>query len=264
METITSVLSGAGGFLLGTLAISMWYGGGNKTVAVWIGFAGAICFALVAAIQMQDYVWRLEKPIPRTENPDRPWVDVNVEIASPLVYDDKGWDAGTRWHILLRYRLNNTGKLPATDIDIHADIIPLMLSYWPDDQIKGGIPQGTPVAGTNVPAELTKLCESLAAMNRHMGSFMGLMLFANETTTQTFHVNINPAHIRRAQETAFGGNLVLLTRVTYRFKDDGGPHQTAVSHVIFRDNAKIDLSGAIQSVSDLRIMQQPMGGSFAN
>lgn len=80
METITSILSGVGGILLGSLAISMWYGD-NKTGAVWVGFVGAICFLLIGAIQAQVYVWKIEetavpKPDLSTVQRDRAYVHV--------------------------------------------------------------------------------------------------------------------------------------------------------------------------------------------
>jgi hypothetical protein len=46
------------GFLLGGVAVGGWYGG-DKTFAVWIGFVGTICFLLTAALQIQQYVWRV-------------------------------------------------------------------------------------------------------------------------------------------------------------------------------------------------------------
>lgn len=66
METIGTILSGIGGLLLGGLALSMWYGG-DKTLAIWAGFAGCVCFLLAGAIQMQDYVWRTEAKSDLTE-----------------------------------------------------------------------------------------------------------------------------------------------------------------------------------------------------
>jgi hypothetical protein len=43
--------------LLGGVAIAAWYGG-DRTLAVWVGFAGAICFLLTMALQLQQQVWR--------------------------------------------------------------------------------------------------------------------------------------------------------------------------------------------------------------
>jgi len=39
----------------------MWYGVGNKAVGLRLGFVGVICFLLVGAIQLQNYVWTIEQ-----------------------------------------------------------------------------------------------------------------------------------------------------------------------------------------------------------
>ncbi|WP_156464289.1 hypothetical protein [Afipia sp. Root123D2] len=46
-----------GGLLLGGVAISGWYGG-DKSFGLWIGFTGLILFLLVAAIQIQQFIWQ--------------------------------------------------------------------------------------------------------------------------------------------------------------------------------------------------------------
>jgi hypothetical protein len=46
------------GILLGGLAVGNWYGG-DKTLAVWVGFVGAVLFLLTAALKGQQYVWRV-------------------------------------------------------------------------------------------------------------------------------------------------------------------------------------------------------------
>ena len=43
--------------LLGGVAIAAWYGG-DRTLAIWVGFVGAICFLLTMALQVQQHVWR--------------------------------------------------------------------------------------------------------------------------------------------------------------------------------------------------------------
>jgi hypothetical protein len=45
------------GLLLGGLAVGAWYGG-DRTIAVWVGFVGIICLLLTAALQIQEQVWR--------------------------------------------------------------------------------------------------------------------------------------------------------------------------------------------------------------
>ena len=45
------------GLLLGGLAVGAWYGG-DKTLAIWVGFVGAVCLVLLVALQIQQEVWR--------------------------------------------------------------------------------------------------------------------------------------------------------------------------------------------------------------
>lgn len=56
MDFVTFWLPIIGGILLGGLALSAWYGG-NKTLAIWSGFAGLVCLLLLAALQVQEAVW---------------------------------------------------------------------------------------------------------------------------------------------------------------------------------------------------------------
>jgi hypothetical protein len=44
-----------GGILLGGFSAGAFYGG-HKVAGVWLGFAGAVCFLLLAAIQIQEYI----------------------------------------------------------------------------------------------------------------------------------------------------------------------------------------------------------------
>lgn len=53
MDFATLWLPIIGGFLLGSVAVAEWYSG-NKIVALWFGFAGVICFLLLATLQIQN------------------------------------------------------------------------------------------------------------------------------------------------------------------------------------------------------------------
>jgi hypothetical protein len=109
METLTSILSGAGGLLLGSLAIGMWYGGGNKIAAIWIGFAGVVCFLLIAAVQMQDYVWKTEFKQPTHSETDI--IRLRAYITFPLaavILNSPSPGNVTAW-----IRMKNSGLTPA-------------------------------------------------------------------------------------------------------------------------------------------------------
>jgi len=57
------------GLLLGGLAVGAWYGG-DKTLAIWVGFIGALCLLLTAALQLQQFVWGVANQPQITLEPD--------------------------------------------------------------------------------------------------------------------------------------------------------------------------------------------------
>jgi hypothetical protein len=102
-----------GGVLLGGIAGSAWYGG-NKSLGLWLGFAGAICFALVAVLQIQDRILKAGAESPPSDT-DRLRAYVLVE-ASELRYlaserPIEGWVS-----------LKNNGLTPAFDLQRWATI----------------------------------------------------------------------------------------------------------------------------------------------
>jgi hypothetical protein len=105
-----------GGVLLGGFAGNAWYGG-NKSLALWLGFAGLICFLLVGTIQIQEAIWKGEAG---RRDPDRPWISVGDPIiASPLVFTAAGAT------ITLRFPVKNRGRLPAENLLFEARLIPM-------------------------------------------------------------------------------------------------------------------------------------------
>jgi hypothetical protein len=46
-----------GSILLGGLAGSAWYDG-NKTLGLWLAFAGMICLGVVVVLQIQQAIWK--------------------------------------------------------------------------------------------------------------------------------------------------------------------------------------------------------------
>jgi len=46
------------GVLVGGLSVAAWYGG-DKTLAIWAGFIGVVCFLLTGTLQLQQHVWRV-------------------------------------------------------------------------------------------------------------------------------------------------------------------------------------------------------------
>ena len=82
-----------GGGVFWSFAGNAYYSG-HKSHALWLGFGGAVCFLLLAAIQIQKTIWDSDQSIALSLT-ERPWVSISSVIpASPLSYADKGWNAG--------------------------------------------------------------------------------------------------------------------------------------------------------------------------
>jgi hypothetical protein len=59
-----------GSILLGGLAGSAWYDG-NKTLGLWLAFAGMICLGVVVVLQIQQAIWKsqVSEPTATTVTP---------------------------------------------------------------------------------------------------------------------------------------------------------------------------------------------------
>lgn len=266
MEVLNIWLPLIGGGVFTAIAIGAWFAE-HRLTGIWFGFAAVVSFALLAALQLHEHEVARKHPAPpvkQADSPDRAWVSLEMEIISPLAYDAAGWDAGTRWHILFKYRLTNTGNTPATNVDFFANMMPFLIGYWPEDRIKDGVPQGEPVPGTNAAAELKRLCES-AAILRQAGNMMGKTLFKGQSVEGRFRINGNPALFDAVRQSrGYSGNILLLACATYNTTTDDRMHQTGESFAIFRPDAKISLENGTVPQSELRMTPQPMGGTFAN
>jgi hypothetical protein len=258
--SIIGWLVALGGMFLGAAA-SLW---GlteiNRSVVIWfVGFPGFMCLVVALGFEFEKFAV-VQKP----EIPDRPWVGVEVEPVGPLAYDDKGWDAGTRWHIPLKYELKNSGPIPAVGAEFHANLIPFMFSHWPSERIKDEKPQGLPEPGTDVASELRKMCDNFGDMIAHFPS-SGQTLFRDSPRRGFFQINGNPAVFEAAKRSqGYSGNFVILVCAAYRLTNGGEVHRTGNSFALFKNSGarKIDLSGETIPLSELGFTEQPMGGSF--
>jgi hypothetical protein len=113
--------------ILGTITfgagLTIWYGGGNKTYAIWITFFGAIVLALGLALHFQKFV--LEDSRPKSEETppaQRTWLAIDVKIGGDLIVDKNG--VGQPFAITL----SQSGAVPALD----AVIMPML--FLPDKQ----------------------------------------------------------------------------------------------------------------------------------
>src|SRR5205085_9355367 len=55
-----------------SIAIGAWYGL-DRTIAMWAGIAGVICFVVLAGLQLQQYVWRSQD---KSDESDRPYISI--------------------------------------------------------------------------------------------------------------------------------------------------------------------------------------------
>ena len=197
----------------------------------------------------------------------RPWVSVGVEIGGPLAYDANDWDAGIRWHIPLRYKLQHLGKTPATKVSFFAEIIPFTLPHWPTNMIKDGMPQGLPIPGTDIAKEIESVCGFPETMATHnMG--WGHVLFPGEREERIFGLNGNPSRFDDAKKTPEGyhGQFLIVVCVTYGSPYSDEPYRTAKAFNLYKctGNGCIDINGETIPMVELALAPHPQqAGSHA-
>ena len=107
MELALFWLPVIGGILLGGIAWNAWYGG-NKILALWLGFFGIICFMLVAVLQIQKAI---QTDGSGTDIPASKRSIVFVEYSNlPAEVTDLPFGKG----IAIKFMLKNLGDAPAT------------------------------------------------------------------------------------------------------------------------------------------------------
>jgi hypothetical protein len=100
MDAATFWLPIVGGILLGGIAGNAWYGG-NRVLALWLGFAGVVCFLLVATLQIQRSLSSVKGP--------PPFVTIS-SISFPDVIIKPG-------PIIIRWGIKNRSMLPVTIVE---------------------------------------------------------------------------------------------------------------------------------------------------
>ena len=200
-----------------------------------------------------------------TKNSQRPWIDFEVSLVGPLSYDD------TRWNMSLVYQLKNTGKTVAK-ADFFAEILPFVISHWPNDSIKNGVPQGLPEPGTKTSAELRKMCNEASSRAQKMESFLGAprmgidLVSIDKETVGSVSVSGDPEAFKAAKDSqGYSGQFVLLACVVYNSELDSTMRKTAKAFALYKPNSPgIDIHGEVVQVEDLALVPAPMGGNFAD
>jgi hypothetical protein len=136
MEIANIWLPIVGSILLGGIAVGAWYGG-NKVAALWLAFAGVVCFLLLVVLQIQAVLNTKEpelEPSALEQMKLRAYLSPNLAIAS---------DFGTELPTSAQITTNNSGETPAYDVRVRvgmaAGIFPLK-DYAAIPMTEGAIP----------------------------------------------------------------------------------------------------------------------------
>jgi hypothetical protein len=195
----------------------------------------------------------------------RPWISLDVQPVGSLAYDALGWDAGTRWHIPLKYTLKQIGKTPATNVSVFGEIIPYTTLHF--SQFKDGKPIFPPVAGVDLTKEFETVCSFPEKMDDAKMGF-GTVLFPNDPYSSIGYMNGDPTKFQAAkgENTGYVHQFLVIACVTYRSTLDNSHYRTAKSYILFKNsgNQLIDLEGETIPLSNLGFAVTPFStGSYA-
>lgn len=193
-------------------------------------------------VELQEKQKRIE------ELKQRPWVDVGFEIMTPLSYDNQGWDAGVRWHITIKYRLENIGKTPATNASFFATMIPLAIPRMDIDKKFD---------------EIYSFQEKMIRNNMDFGQ----VLFPGKSRSVRFSLNANPQVFDEIKKNPnnYTGHFLIAVCATYGSTYNDELFHTAKAFEIFKrsGNQFISLAGESISIDDLAVVSYPIQGSRA-
>jgi len=80
--------------------------------------------------------------------------------------------------------MRNRGGTPAIDAELGADMLPFLLPVIPAARINNGIPQGAPDSGTDVDAQLKKLCANKLDTREHLPPLLAVSLYPDSPPTR--------------------------------------------------------------------------------
>jgi hypothetical protein len=105
-----------GGILLGGISFNAWYSG-SKLVALWTGFAGVICFLLLATVQWHQTILK-SQAIPPSPSEDeikrqRAYVVLDPEKVLELLHVAVGEEPQ------FMVRVKNVGQSPAYKVSVN-------------------------------------------------------------------------------------------------------------------------------------------------
>lgn len=211
------------------------------------GFIGVITAGIfkwqLDAMQGQLQIMRMDQ---------RPWVSLGVDIAGPLAHDSVDGEYGIRWHIPLKYRVENVGKTPALHVSFFAHILPTV-----SETKKMGFGR-----------ELDELCRFTENV-KAIGFEWGEMLFPQEKWQERFFIVQGEEHlfteakkvVKQYPNLDFG-QFLIATCVTYDDTfSDTEPYRTAKDFLLGKKNRdKISFEGETVALQDLAL--SPMRRGF--
>jgi hypothetical protein len=186
----------------------------------------------------------------------RPWIAVDVGLAGPISQrPDK--DKTGNWYVSVKYELHHLGKTPATNVSITVRCVPFVLAHWPALSIKDGVPQGEPIAGTDVAKEVETVCLSLPPGVPKTFGF-GHVVFPQEKELGVWHLPLptdggdGPA--------GYTGQFLIVFGVTYGSTlDPAEQYTSARTFNLFKrtGDMKIRYTGEPVGVEELRLVRYP-------
>ena len=245
----------------------------SRTIALWTGFSGCLLLLIAGALQLQTTIWQVNAAPPQDigsavdrlgkllTDDKRPWISLDVEPIGALAYDDKGWNAGARWYVPIRYKLRNSGASPANGVSFFASIRPFNISVWPTGP--DGKPVGKPIPGTDIAKELDAVCDFPAGMAGH-GMGWGEPLFANEERQRNFILNGNPQFFEEAKKTpGYSGQFLVVACVVYGNSTNDLIYRTAKAFQLFKPKGNIDLNGEAVPLGQFGFVASPINSGYA-
>jgi len=195
----------------------------------------------------------------------RPWLPLDVDLTTPLVFDHKAGDSGGLWQISLRWNTKNIGKTPATNVSFSARLIPWIFDSVPVDEKAQAT--GPIVPGTNIATEFDDVCGFTERLTDYKIGF-GQIMFPNETNekwTRDFGLNGDPHLFKVAKELhTYTGQFLIIACLTYGSTISDSKYRTAKAYSLWKiGDGKINLDGEAVPLAKLGFTVFPTNGTYA-
>lgn len=190
----------------------------------------------------------------------RPWVDIEISVASDLIYDAAGAT------ITFSYVLRNHGNTPATNVVLQPRFFLHDFGEVSEDATAFTIVRPP----TDPAAELLKLCKAETISSESAakaGWLMGHTIFPTNTAPDAMRLTIPRQAIGEAVAQSAHGLVLpyLLTCVVYRFPFDAASRFTGEAFILARrDGQSIRPADGNIPAANLVLIAQPFRSGMAN